>query len=68
MVPPSAESAAVSAQIVRLQGDLTQKMLLMQSIQEQQIVEMINSAHAQQSTARLANLPAGVGQNLDISV
>jgi hypothetical protein len=53
---------------VRLQGDLTQKMLLMQTIQEQQIVEMINSAHAQQSTARLANLPAGVGQNLDVSV
>jgi hypothetical protein len=68
MVPPSPESAAVSAQIVRLQSDLAQKMLRMEAIQEQQIVELINSAQAQQSTARLANLPAGVGQNLDVSV
>ena len=72
MVPPSPESAAVSAQIVRLQSDLAQKMLRMEAIQEQQIVELINSAQAsaqaQQSTARFANLPAGVGQNLDISV
>jgi hypothetical protein len=68
MVPPSPESAAVNAQIVRLQSDLAQKMLRMEAIREQQIFDLINSAQAHQSTARLANLPSGVGQNLDISV
>jgi hypothetical protein len=68
MVPPSPESAAVNAQIVRLQSDLAQKMLRMEAIREQQIFDLINSAQAQHSTARLANLASGVGQNLDISV
>jgi hypothetical protein len=65
MVPPSLESAVVSAQIGRLQSDLAAKMLRMEALQEQEIVKLINSA---QSTARLANLAAGVGQNLDMSV
>jgi len=66
MDPASLASALIGAQVGRVQLAVAGKLLRMDAINEQSVVKLIDAA--QQNMDRLANVAAGVGGNLDISV
>ena len=66
MDPTSLASALIGARIGELQLAVAAKMLRMNAGMEASVVKLIESA--QQSTDSLANVTAGIGANLDISV
>jgi len=66
MDPASLASALIGAQVGRVQLAVAGKLLRMDAINEQSVVKLIDAA--QQNMDRLANVAAGIGGNLDISV
>jgi hypothetical protein len=66
MDPASLAAALVGAHMSSVQMAMSAKMLRMNADSAASVAQMINSA--QQNTSSLANVAAGVGQNLDISV
>jgi hypothetical protein len=60
----SLAAALVGAQLSSVQMALAGKMLRMKADAASAIVQVLDAA--QQNLASLANVPAGVGQNLDI--
>lgn len=60
-------SAAVGAQAGTAQSDIAMKVLKQVGDHEKEIAQMLNQS-AQDSANRLANVQAGVGRALDISV
>ncbi len=66
MDPASLASAFIGAQTGQLQMAVAAKILRMNADQDAAVAKMIEAA--QQSADRLANVAAGVGQSLDISV
>ena len=59
-------SALVAASTARAQLAVAAKMLRMNADAAQSVVKLIDAA--QQNMDRLANVAAGIGENLDISV
>jgi hypothetical protein len=66
MDPASLAAALVGAQMSSVQMAMSAKMLRMNADSAASVAQMIDSA--QQNMTSLANVAAGVGQNLDISV
>jgi hypothetical protein len=66
MDPASLASALIGAQVGRAQLAVAGKLLQSDFVNERSVVKLIDSA--QQNMDRLANVAAGVGDNLDISV
>ena len=66
MDPASLASALIGAQVGRAQLAVAGKLLHQDSVNERSVVKLIDAA--QQNMDRLANVAAGVGGNLDISV
>ncbi|HEY2756666.1 MAG TPA: hypothetical protein VGJ01_13110 [Pseudolabrys sp.] len=66
MDPASLAAALVGAQMSSVQMAMSAKMLRMNADSAASVAQMIDSA--QQNMSSLANVAAGVGQNLDISV
>jgi len=66
MDPASLASALIGAQVGRVQLAVAGKLLRMDAINEQSVVKLIDAA--QQNMDRLANVAAGIGGNLDVSV
>jgi hypothetical protein len=66
MDPASLAAALVGAQMSSVQMTMSAKMLRMNADSAASVAQMIDSA--QQNMSSLANVAAGVGQNLDISV
>ena len=66
MDPATLASAFIGAQVGRVQLAVAAKMLQMDAVNEQSVVGLIDAA--QQSIDRLANVAAGIGGNLDVSV
>jgi len=66
MDPVALASAFIGAQVGRVQLAVAAKMLQMDAANEQSVVGLIDAA--QQSIDRLANVAAGIGGNLDVSV
>jgi hypothetical protein len=59
-------SGLVGAQTARLQMAVAAKMIAMNASADQSVVQLIDAA--QQNAKSLANVAAGIGSNLDISV
>jgi hypothetical protein len=59
-------SGLVGAQTARLQMAVAAKMIAMNASADQSVVQLIDAA--QQNAKSLANVAAGIGGNLDISV
>jgi hypothetical protein len=66
MDPASIAAAMVGAQMSNVQMALAAKMLRMNADAAASIVQVLDAA--QQNIASLANVAAGVGQNLNITV
>jgi hypothetical protein len=66
MDPAALATAFIGAQVGRTQLAVAAKMLQMDAANEQSVVGLIDAA--QQNMDRLANVAAGIGGNLDISV
>jgi hypothetical protein len=66
MDPASLAAALVGAQIGSAQLAVADEMLRMNAVSEQSVVKLI--AAAQQNIDQLANVAAGIGGNLNISV
>jgi hypothetical protein len=66
MDPASLAAALVGAQMSSVQMAMSAKMLRMNADSAASVAQMVDSA--QQNMSNLANVAAGVGQNLDISV
>ena len=66
MDPASLAAALVGAQMSNVQMAMSAKMLRMNADSEASVVKLIDSA--QQNMNSIANVAAGIGQNLDISV
>ena len=66
MDPASLAAALVGAQMSSVQMAMSAKMLRMNADSAASVAQMIDSA--QQNVTNLANVAAGIGQNLDISV
>lgn len=66
MDPTSLVSAMAGAQMGSVQMALAAKMLKMNADSQGAIAQVLDAA--QQNLSQLANVAAGVGQNLDISV
>jgi hypothetical protein len=66
MDPASLASALIGAQVGRTQLAVAGKLLQTDFVNERSVVKLIDAA--QQNMDRLANVAAGVGDNLDISV
>jgi hypothetical protein len=66
MDPASLAAALVGAQMSNVQMAMSAKMLRMNADSAASVAQMIDSA--QQNVTNLANVAAGIGQNLDISV
>jgi hypothetical protein len=66
MDPASLAAALVGAQMSSVQMAMSAKMLRMNADSAASVAQMIDSA--QQNVTNLANVGAGLGQNLDISV
>jgi hypothetical protein len=66
MDPTSLASALIGAQVGRAQLAVAGKLLHMDFVNERSVVKLIDAA--QQNMDRLANVAAGIGDNLDISV
>jgi hypothetical protein len=66
MDPTSLATAFIGVQIGRAQLAIAGKMLRMDAVNEQSVVKLIDAA--QQNMDRLANVAAGIGGNLDVSV
>jgi len=66
MDPATLASAFIGAQVGRVQLAVAAKMLQMDAVNEQSVVGLIDAA--QQNIDRLANVAAGIGGNLDVSV
>lgn len=62
----SIAAAAVAAKAAEMQMAVAAKMLRMNADAASQVVNLIEAA--QQNLDKLANVPAGIGQNLDLSV
>jgi hypothetical protein len=62
----SLASAMVDAQAGRLQMAVAAKMLKMSLDSQSSVLQLLDAG--QQNVGKLANVAAGVGQNLDISV
>ncbi|HEX5509732.1 MAG TPA: hypothetical protein VFX37_14625 [Pseudolabrys sp.] len=65
MDPASLAAALVAAQMSRMQTAVAAKMMRMNADQGASIAQLLQSA--QENAAKLANVAAGVGQNVDIS-
>jgi hypothetical protein len=59
-------SGLVGAQTARLQMAVAAKMIAMNASADRSVVQLIDAA--QQNAKSLANVAAGIGSNLDISV
>jgi hypothetical protein len=59
-------AAAVAAKAAEMQMAVAAKMLRMNADAASQVVNLIEAA--QQNLDKLADVPAGIGQNLDLSV
>jgi hypothetical protein len=59
-------SAILGARVGQAQLAIAAKMLKMEGVKEQSVVKLIDAA--QQNMDRLANVAAGIGGNLDVSV
>jgi hypothetical protein len=59
-------SGLVGAQTARLQMGVAAKIIAMNASADQSVVQLIDAA--QQNAKSLANVAAGIGSNLDISV
>jgi hypothetical protein len=59
-------SALVGASVGQVQLAVAAKMLRMSADSAKQVAQLVDSA--QQNFDRLANVAAGIGQNLDVSV
>lgn len=66
MDPASLAAAFVSAQVGSTQLAVADEMLRMNAASEQAVVKLIDAA--QQNINQLANVAAGIGGNLNISV
>jgi len=66
MDPASLASALIGAQVGRVQLAVAGKLLQSDFANERSVVKLIDAA--QQNMDRLANVAAGIGGNLDISV
>jgi hypothetical protein len=66
MDPAALATAFIGAQVGRAQLAVAAKLLQMDAANEQSVVGLIDAA--QQNMDRLANVAAGIGGNLDISV
>jgi hypothetical protein len=66
MDPAALVSTLIGAQVGRAQLAVAAKLLQMDAANEQSVVGLIDAA--QQNMDRLANVAAGIGGNLDISV
>jgi hypothetical protein len=66
MDPAALATAFIDAQVGRAQLAVAAKLLQMDAANEQSVVGLIDAA--QQNMDRLANVAAGIGGNLDISV
>ena len=66
MDPASLASALIGAQVGRVQFAVAGKLLQSDFANERSVVKLIDAA--QQNMDRLANVAAGIGGNLDISV
>jgi hypothetical protein len=66
MDPAALATAFIGAQVGRVQLAVAAKLLQMDAANEQSVVGLIDAA--QQNMDRLANVAAGIGGNLDISV
>jgi len=66
MDPVALASAFIGAQVGRVQLAAAAKLLQMDAANEQSVVGLIDAA--QQNMDRLANVAAGIGGNLDVSV
>jgi hypothetical protein len=62
----SLASAFISASMGQAQLAVAAKLLRMNADQEQSVVKLVDAA--QQNLDRLANVAAGIGGNLDVSV
>jgi hypothetical protein len=62
----SIAAAAVAAKAAEMQMAVAARMLRMNADAASQVVNLIEAA--QQNLDKLANVPAGIGQNLDLSV
>jgi hypothetical protein len=62
----SIAAAAVAAKAAEMQMAVAAKMLRMNADAASQVVNLIEAV--QQNLDKLANVPAGIGQNLDLSV
>jgi hypothetical protein len=65
MDPTSLATALVSAQASQVQIGFAAKMMKMNADQQSSIAQMVSAAA--QSSGKLSNLGAGIGQNLDIA-
>jgi hypothetical protein len=65
MDPTSIATALLGAQTGMMQLDVATRLMRMNAENSASIVKLIDSA--QQSIAPLANLPANIGANLDVS-
>lgn len=65
MDPAALAAAFVSAQTGQLQGAVAAKMLKMNADQAASVVQLLEAAA--QNVSTLANVAAGIGQNLDIT-
>jgi uncharacterized membrane protein (UPF0136 family) len=65
MDPASIAAALIGAQTGQMQLAVAAKMMKMNADQGAAIAQLVEAAA--QSTSQLANLPAGIGRNLDIS-
>jgi hypothetical protein len=59
-------SGLLGAQTARLQMAVAARMMQMNAVSEQSVLQIIDAA--QQNAKSLANVAAGIGGNLDISV
>jgi hypothetical protein len=66
MDPAALASAFIGAQVGRAQLAVAAKLLQMDAANEQSVVGLLDAA--QQNMDRLANVAAGIGGNLDVSV
>ena len=66
MDPASLAAALIGAQVGRAQLAVAGKLLQSDFVNERSVVKLIDAA--QQNMDRLANVAAGIGDNLDISV
>jgi hypothetical protein len=65
MDPAALATAFVSAQTGQIQGAVAAKMLKMNADQAASVAQLLESAT--QNIDKLANVAAGIGQNLDIT-